>query len=297
MILDFRQLDALAAVLRLGSFELAAEELAITSSALSQRIRQLEERLGSVLVVRGAPCRGTPEGNLVYRHAQEMALRERDLLRQMEDGAANRPIPVAVALNADTLATWFIPAMDGIEGLLFHLSVDDQDHGAGMLGRGEALAAVTIDARQVAGCDTFDLGVLRYIPVARPDFRARHFGEGLSPETLARAPTLTYDEKDRLQSSWIAMATGERIVPPTHMMTTSHGLCDAALAGLGWVMLPHPMAYPLIEAGRLEMLTEDTELHIDTPLTWQVSRAAGKLLAPVTRAVRRAAKERLIQPA
>lgn len=296
MILDFRQLDALAAVLRLGSFELAAEELSVTSSALSQRIRQLEERLGAVLVVRGVPCKGTPEGNLVYRHAQEMALREQDLLRQMVDGAANRPIPVAIALNADTLATWFLPAMDGVEGVLLHLSVDDQDHGAGMLGRGEALAAVTLDARQVAGCDTFDLGFLRYLPVARPDFVARYFADGLGPEALGAAPTLTYDDKDRLQASWIAMVTGERIVPPTHMMATSQGLCDAALAGLGWVMLPHPMARPHIASGALTLISDDPAHRIDTPLTWQVSRAAGKLLQPLTKAVRQAAKSALIQP-
>lgn len=295
MLLDFRQLDALAAVLRTGSFEVAADELCLTGAALSQRIRQLEERIGSVLLVRGQPCSGTAEGLRVLRYAQEVALQEQTLLASLAHASTEKPaIPVSIALNADSLATWFLPAMDGITSVLLKLCIDDMDHGAGMLARGEVVAAVTSEARQIAGCDVYPLGALRYVPVARSDFVQHWLPEGPTAKALARAPTLTYDDKDRLQVSWVKLATGRRIVPPTHIVVTSHGLRNAALAGLGWVMLPLPMAAPELARGRLVTLSDHHP--IDMQLTWQVSRLTRGVLDPITQAVRTAAAAALFQP-
>ena len=55
-MLDYAALAALAAVIREGSFERAASALHVTPSAVSQRIRSLEERVGCALVVREQPC-------------------------------------------------------------------------------------------------------------------------------------------------------------------------------------------------------------------------------------------------
>ena len=52
-------LAALAAVIRTGSFERAAQQLHVTPSAVSQRVKLLEERLGTILVVRSCPCGST----------------------------------------------------------------------------------------------------------------------------------------------------------------------------------------------------------------------------------------------
>ncbi|GBH23948.1 hypothetical protein BvRS1_09970 [Burkholderia vietnamiensis] len=67
-MLDYALLDALAAVIRPGSFERAAKELNVTPSAVSQRVKLLEERVGSVLVKRGQPGVATPSGALLCRH-------------------------------------------------------------------------------------------------------------------------------------------------------------------------------------------------------------------------------------
>ncbi|MFY8016875.1 MAG: LysR family transcriptional regulator, partial [Inhella sp.] len=79
MNLDYAQLAALASVVSEGSFEAAARALHITPSALSQRIRQLEQRLGGVLVLRGKPCSITPLGEPLLRHAQQVALLEQGI--------------------------------------------------------------------------------------------------------------------------------------------------------------------------------------------------------------------------
>ena len=61
-MLDYAALSALVSVVREGSFERAARALHVTPSAISQRIRLLEERVGCTLVVRGQPCRAIDVG-------------------------------------------------------------------------------------------------------------------------------------------------------------------------------------------------------------------------------------------
>ena len=56
-MLDYPLLEAVAALDREGSFEGAARALHVTSSAISQRVKLLEERVGTPLVVRGGPAR------------------------------------------------------------------------------------------------------------------------------------------------------------------------------------------------------------------------------------------------
>ena len=58
-MLDYASLAAVSSVVREGTFERAARALNVTPSAISQRVKQLEERLGSVLIIRGQPCAPT----------------------------------------------------------------------------------------------------------------------------------------------------------------------------------------------------------------------------------------------
>jgi len=294
LTIDFRQLDALSAIIRIGSFEAAAQDLGVTVSALSQRIRALEERIGAVLIERGKPCKGTPEGLRVFGHAQMVALHEASMLDEIALVRRERPVDVIIALNADSLSTWFIPALDGIEDLTFSLVVDSLQDNTGHIARGAALAAVTINGRAIAGYDAYDLGAIRYHAVARPAFRDRWFPNGLTAEALSVAPTLAFDEIDRLQHDWASDMAGRDISPPFGIISSSHGLRNAILAGLGWAFLPHPLAEPLLADGQVVDLAPDHP--VLSPLVWQVARGAREVLAPVTRAVRRHAATVLVQP-
>lgn len=291
MLIDRPQLAALSAVLALGSFDRAAAELNVTSSAISQRVRALEERLGLILIIRGQPCRPTEAGRRLLRHAEEVALMEAalaaDLGRAEEEG---RPV-LRIAVNADSLATWFIAAMARVDGVLFDLVIDDQDHSADWLRRGEVMAAIASQPGGVQGCGHRPLGALRYRATASPAFAARWFPHGISDRTLARAPSLTFDRKDRLQSRWLRQVTGQDLTPPTHWLPSSQAFVDGALAGLGWGMNPEMLVAPYIEEGRLVDLAPSQPL--STPLYWVWSRAAERSLAPFARAVIETAAERL----
>ncbi|MBR0556559.1 LysR family transcriptional regulator ArgP [Ciceribacter sp. L1K23] len=288
-MLDYQALRALAAVVRTGSFEKAARTLAVTPSAVSQRIKQLEERVGAVLVARGTPCLATEQGAWLCRHVEQVELLEGNLMEHLpalkpETGAM--PVTVSIATNADSLGTWFLAAASDFaksSGMLLDIAVDDQDHTADWLKAGRVLAAVTGLDKPVTGCRRHPLGSLRYHATASPDFVARHFPDGVTPEALAQAPALTYNQKDRLQARFLELAFGREIAVPTHLLPSTHAFVEAALSGMGWGMNPAILVAHHLQSGHLVDLVPG--IVIDTPLDWQVNRLVAGELDGLTKAV------------
>ncbi len=286
MYLSHDQLAAIAAVLRTGSFDAAADELGVTQSAISQRVRQLEDRLGVVLIRRGQPSTGTEAGLRLSRLAEDIALLEGQALSDLGiQSAVTRRVTLGV--NADSLGTWFVPVLAAFGDLLFDIVVEDQDHCAELLRQGQVTAAVTDAESAVATCQRQELGALRYLATASPEFAARWFRDGATPDALSRAPCLIYSPKDELQARWVQNRTGHRAEVPTITLPSTHGFVDAVLAGAGWGMNPEGLVRDHLAAGRLVTLTPNPEL--DVPLAWQVSRAVAPALAHLTRAVQEAA--------
>ena len=289
---DPAQLAALATVHRRGSFDLAAAELHVTPSAISQRIKALEEDAGTLLIRRGAPCVATETGLRLIRHHDEVALLERTLAAEFP-GLSAGPATLRIAVNADSLATWVIPALAATTGFLFDLVIDDQDVSQDWLRRGEVVAAITAHPGPLQGCDTFPLGSLRYCATASPAYVARWFPDGMTPKALSRAPALTFSDKDRLQARWIADTSGmQRTAIPTHRIASSQAFVDACLAGLAWGMNPEPLVAPHLASGALVNLLPHAPL--DVALHWQFTRLAAPALRPVTDAIRAAARANLI---
>jgi len=285
---DYGALEALAAVLSSGSFEGAAARLHVTPSAISQRIKTLEERMGTVLVIRGTPCTGTEVGTRLVRHAEQVALMEAEVALP-ETATSVAPV-LRIAVNADSLATWVLPALARIEGRMFDLVIDDQDHADDWLRRGEVVGAITSQPVPVPGCDAVPLGVMRYHAAASPAFLARHFPSGPTPEAFAKAPALVFNEKDRLQAAWVKMVTGQTVGLPQHRIGSAQGFADAAALGMGWGMIPELMTAGPIREGKLAVLAEaplDIEIH------WQSLRRLRGPLEPLTRALRAVAAQEL----
>jgi LysR family transcriptional regulator (chromosome initiation inhibitor) len=279
---DPAQLAALAAVHRRGAFDLAAAELGVTPSAISQRIRTLEEAAGTLLIRRGQPCSATPTGLRLVRHHEEITLLDRALASDL--ALPHSPAVTRIAINADSLATWAIPALVKVEGLLFDIVIDDQDHSHGLLKSGEVVGAITSDPGPIQGCDTIPLGKLRYRALAAPEFLARWLSP-LTPETLRHAPSLRFNDKDQLQDVWVRRAFGP-VTLPCHRLASSEGFVRAAEAGLGWGMLPDLQTKAQRATGRLVELLPETPL--DVSLYWQFNRLTAAALAPLTRALRHA---------
>lgn len=303
-MLDTDLLRTVATVVREGSFERAARALHVTPSAVSQRVRQMEDRLGTVLVVRGQPCTATEAGAHLCRHADTVALLEADLRRQLPAPAAThatRVVPVQratirVAVNADSLGTWFVQALAAFathDDALLDVSIADQDQTSTALARGHVMAAVTAQAKPVQGCRSRRLGALRYAATASPAFVERWFASGVQADSLARAPSLVFDHHDRLQDTWVRRQVRRDVALPAHRLPSTHAFVHAALAGAGWGLNPLPLVQGLLDEGRLvELLPGRT---LDVPLYWQVARLPLPALEALTHAVQHTAALALVQ--
>ncbi|MGW4463987.1 LysR family transcriptional regulator ArgP [Micromonospora sp. NPDC004704] len=292
MALDSGQLAALQAVVDEGSFEAAARALHITPSAVSQRIKALEQAAGQVLVRRTRPCQPTEAGRPLVRLASQLALLEREAL-----DAARGPLTgqqtrtrIAVVVNADSLATWFLGALAQLPSDLaycFDLHQDDQDHTADLLRDGSVMAAVTAQRVAVQGCRVHRLGAMRYLAMASPEFHRAHFAATDTTSALATAPMLQLDRKDRLQHRFVNKLTRRRLDPPIHYVPAVSAFTEAIRLGLGWGMVPERTAREDLAAGRLVEIAPGR--HLDTPLYWQSWRLESTALATLTSAVQAAA--------
>src|SRR3989442_1015850 len=293
-MLDYAGLEALAAVVREGSFERAARKLHVTPSAVSQRIKLLEERVGQVLVLRGQPCSGTDAGRRLCLHLEQVALLENDLRRKnpelVPEGQTALPT-LKLAVNADSLSTWFMDAMsaftrDGNE--LLDISIDDQDHTAKRIREGEVLAAVTATSSAIPGCNTWPLGRMRYVAAASPDFTRRYLKDGITPEAMARTPMMSYGRKDSLQDQWLQRLGAEgRRNTPRHFLPSNQGYTRACELGMGWGMHPPLMIGAQLAEGSLVELLPGNDL--DIPMYWAHARNAQASLQRLTDCVIQAA--------
>ena len=297
-MLDYESLFALAAIIREGSFERAARTLNVTPSAVSQRIRLLEERVGTALVVRGQPCRATEMGRRLCQHIDRVRLLEKELHDALPslatDGGARVEMPIAV--NADSLATWFAPVAAKFAAespVLLNVAVDDQDHTAEWLRSGVVIAAVTGSSRPPTGCNSRALGAMRYLAVASPAYIARYFSAGVGAGTLARAPSLVFNTKDELQARWAYRLCHRHVELPRHTFPSPQAFVTGALADMGWGLHPQSLIAPYLETGALVELVPDS--HLDVPLFWQHARASSSLLEGLSRVVIDAAKVALVQ--
>lgn len=295
-MLDYASLFALSAVIREGSFERAARALNVTPSAISQRIRLLEERMGCALVVRGQPCQATETGRLLCQHVDRVRLLEQELHEAMPALFADGPLRVTlpIAVNADSLATWFAPALASFAAhapVLMDVTIDDQDHTSEWLRSGKVLAAITAADRPTSGCNSLPLGAMRYLAVASPAFMAKHFPISIDPDSLARAPSLVFNAKDALQARWTQHLCQREVELPRHTLPSPQAFVTATLAGMGWGMHPEALVAPHLAEGSLVELVPGTPL--DIPLHWQYARTASSLLEGMTRQILAAARAAL----
>ncbi|MGW0770478.1 LysR family transcriptional regulator ArgP [Streptomyces sp. NPDC002676] len=288
--LPLEQVRTLLAVVDEGTFDAAAAALHVTPSAVSQRVKALEQRTGRVLLQRTKPVQPTESGAVLVRFARQLARLERDTRGELGLSGAGEPTRVSVAVNADSLATWFLGALTRVRGLCFELHREDEAHTAALLREGRVMAAVTSSPEPVPGCSVRPLGRMRYLPVAAPEFAATHLA-GPLPEVLPEAPVVVFDRKDDYQDGFVRRLGRGSASPLRHYVPTSEGFVDAIAAGLGWGMVPEAQAGPLLDEGRLVRLAPDR--WVDLTLYWQQWKLDSPALAALTDAVTATAAQAL----
>ncbi|NNJ13926.1 LysR family transcriptional regulator ArgP [Pseudomonas putida CSV86] len=292
---DYKLLSALAAVIEQAGFERAAQLLGLSQSAISQRIKLLEARVGQPVLVRATPPAPTEIGRRLLNHVQQVRLLERDLQGQVpaldEEGLPER---LRIALNADSLATWWAEAAEDFcarTQVLLDLVVEDQEVGLKRMRAGEVAGCLCASERPVAGARSVLLGAMRYRALASPAFMARHFNEGVDPQRLARTPAIVFGPDDFLQHRYLAsLGISDGFLH--HLCPSSEGFLRLTEAGMGWGLVPELQAREQLASGRLvEVLPERP---IDVPLYWHHWRNGGQLLARLTDHLRRSAGQWLV---
>ena len=275
MLFEYPLLEALAAVVREGTFDSAARSLNVTQSAVSQRLKLLEEKAGAVLIVRGRPCVATEYGQQLYRHVEQVLLLEHDLrknLTSIDDPSSGAPAVIRIAVNSDSLATWFPEVIQraGTEmNLYFDIIPDDQEYTAERLRSGEALAAVTAEAKPLHGCRRVPLGSIEYLAVAAPRFIEANFRDGVSLDAVSKTPHLVFNRKDFLPQQWLLNAFGEPAPLVGHLLPSFSGYLICCQNGAGWGMMPRITVERYLDDGSLLELVPETSVIV--PLFWQSS--------------------------
>jgi len=272
--------ETLAVIVDEGTMDAAAHRLHLTPSAVSQRLKALERQLGRVLLVRTKPARATEAGLAVVRLARQLALLEHDASVELGDDSSGR-IRVPLAVNADSLGTWFLAPLARLSArrpVVFELHRDDQDFTAGLLESGTVMGAVTSRAEAVPGCRVVPLGVMRYRAVATPGFVDAWLPDGPTPVALRHAPVVDFDRRDDLQTEWLGALGAEAAAPPRHYVPASNDYARAVIAGLGWGLLPAFQSAAPLAAGDLVILGGNP---VDVPLHWQQWNLRSPLLDEV----------------
>jgi LysR family transcriptional regulator, chromosome initiation inhibitor len=297
-------LETLLAVVDHGTLDAAARVLSITPSAVSQRLKSMEQQAGRVLVRRTVPAVPTAAGEVVLRHARQARLLDEETARALDGDTGSVPsIPLAV--NADSLGTWFLDALARVRAdteVVFDLHREDQDRTAELLRAGTVMAAVTAEADPVQGCSSVALGIDRYRAVAAPAFVQRYLGDlvpGSTPERrlldrLDAVPLVDYDRDDDLQQGYLRTVLGHPPHGPRHFVPTSADFARAVGLGFGWGLLPEAQCTAPLASGALVELVPGRRA--DVALWWQRWNLASPLLERVTEAVRATAAERLHPP-
>ena len=285
-------LECLAAIVEEGGFEKAAKRLSITQSAVSQRLRTLETQTGTVLIVRGRPLKPTPAGRLLLKHTMQMRLLHTDLehdLRKLSPsttGTTQTEDRVSIAVNADSIATWALPAFAGLikSGLPLEIIVDDQDFTQEWLREGQVLGCVTTLKKALRGCKVVSLGAMDYVAVANREAVEKYCPDGFTQHSFRKMPFIAFNRKDDLQSEFISRTFRLKQVHLNQcFVPSSEGQVRAVLDGWGASVVPELLVRPMLEEGRLINLAPASALQVS--LYWHCWNLDSAVLNSLTAAV------------
>ena len=298
-VLDRDQLETFATVVDERSFERAATVLNVTRGAISQRIKALEESLATVLLVRDKPVVPTARGEILLRHVKALRLLEDATLAElMPQANARSPVPLAIAVNADSLATWFPRIVWSLllkRRVALEVVTDDQDHTLNRLARGEVIGCISTEARPASGFVADPLGAMEYRCYSTPEFAEQHFPQGLSVQSALSAPAVLFDRKDSLHDDFLERLFGFRIDRYTkHYLPAPVTLLDGVLAGVGYGLVPTVQAQRFFQENDLVDLAPSTPVLVK--LYWHHWAVEPPLSDEITRLVVGEAARALADP-
>ncbi|MDA0149944.1 LysR family transcriptional regulator ArgP [Vibrio sp. LaRot3] len=285
--LDYKWIEALDCIVQQGSFERAADELCISQSAVSQRLKQLEKFLAQPALVREHPPRPTPVGKKLLGLYRRVRILESELVPELTNDASSKPLSVSLATNADSLATWLLPSLTQLmreTRVEINLTVDDEVRTLERLRRGEVAGAISLEDQPIAGCDADYLGRVDYLCVASPDFCRRYFPGGVNRDSLQHAPAVAFDQHDDMHERFVHqhfnLPKGSII---KHTVRSSEAFVKLALSGVAYCLIPRLQIEQELEEGSLVNITPD--FFLSQRIYWHHWQLESGLLKSISEAI------------
>ena len=257
--LDYKWIEALDAVVKQRSFERAAEQLYISQSAVSQRIKQLEKWIAQPALVRENPPRPTPAGKKLLGLYRRVRLLEHELVPELMNEEGSQPLSISIATNADSLATWLLPALSDVmtsRQVELNLAIHGESRTIEKIKSGEVAGAISLESQAIPGCSADYLGRMDYVCVSSPDFHERYFSEGVNYVTLSKAPAVSYDQYDDLHKKFLHdhfNVPRDSVI--NHTVGSSEAFVRLALSGVGYCLIPRLHISEELESGALIDIT------------------------------------------
>lgn len=238
---DYRSIAALSAVLETQRFELAAKKLFVTQSAVSQRIRSLENYYGKPVLIREQPYRPTELGKLLLGHYQRLLMLEADFQAGLTGETSSLRIPIAI--SRDSLETWFKSVTEHLNKLMpmyLDIIADDQDVTLEYLKKGLVAACAATTGKPITGCSSTFLGYFDYVCVASPSFVKKYFKTKDALKTqLLDAPAIIFDNKDKLHAKYLKKYFGiTDAIVNYHTVPSVAGFRQFTLQGFAYGLIP-----------------------------------------------------------
>lgn len=265
-MLDYKLIEALAMVIEEGGFEKAAKALYLTQSAVSQRVRQLEERTGQVLLSRTTPPLPSNGGLQLIKHYQQVKLLEANLSAELSE-EKEAPTTLAIGVNADSLSLWFLDAIGPLlesGNMILDVRVDDQEQTHKFLRKGEVVGCISTESKAMQGCRIEALGSMTYRLLGTPDFVQKWFSDGFNLKNCSNAPAVIFNRKDNLHKIFLKRAFGRLPTQmPSHHVPSPEPFLDMISSGFSYGIVPDLQGSPLIQSGQLMELVSEQPMRVD----------------------------------
>lgn len=293
--LDYRWIEALEAVVSYGNFERAAEALFVSQSAVSQRVKQLEKFLAQPVLVREQPPKPTPVGQKLLALYQQVQLLETEFIPELDDNRVGKVQRAAIATNADSLATWLLPALAPVmksRDVELSLAVHGEGRTLDKLKNGEVIGALSMEPKAMVGCEANYLGRMDYVCVASPEFAARYFPNGVDREALLDAPAVSFDQYDQLHRDFLKLHFNISSDAVTHHhVASSEAFVNLALMGCAYCLIPKLQIERELASGELVDLMPN--FFMSFRIYWHHWQLETQLLSEITQAIINHTKELL----
>lgn len=291
-MIDYKLLEALAMVIMEGGFDKAAKKLFITQSAVSQRVKLLEDQMGQLLVTRTTPLTATVAGQKLIKHFQKVCILENEIADAIGGERESKNTTISIGVNADSIATWFVEAVKPAvldRNVLLDIRAEDQEQTHQLLKNGDVIGCISSHAEAFQGCSVDSLGFTKYRLVASPLFMDKWFHSGVTFDQFSIAPGLLFNRKDDLHNKFFDMAFGRRPADiPCHFLPSTEKFVDYITSGIAYGVLMDQQCDQLIKEKKLVELFPSVT--IDVNLYWHRWNLSSKVIDGFSKVLIRNAK-------